>query len=137
MSDRSPNSGSSNYTSAFACVTTLFFAWGFITSTIDPLIAAVKSIFDLSRTEAFVSQFAFFISYGVVSLPAAAIIGRLGVSSAITVALGTMIVGCLVFPLAVLANTFSIMLVALFILGSGITLLQVAANPLAAALGPH
>jgi len=132
MNDRSPN-----YSSAFACVTTLFFAWGFITSTVDPLIAAVKSIFDLSYTGAFLSQFAFFMSYGVVSLPAAGLVGRLGVSSAITVALATMIVGCLLFPVAVLVNTFGVVLVALFVLGSGITLLQVAANPLAAALGPH
>jgi FHS family L-fucose permease-like MFS transporter len=132
MNDRSPN-----FRNAFACVTTLFFAWGFITSTVDPLIAAVKSIFDLSNTGAFLSQFAFFMSYGVISLPAAGLVGRLGVSRAISVALGTMIVGCLLFPVAVLVNTFGVVLAALFVLGSGITLLQVAANPLAAALGPH
>jgi FHS family L-fucose permease-like MFS transporter len=131
------NQPAPNFRNAFACVTTLFFAWGFITSTVDPLIAAVKSIFDLSYTGAFLSQFAFFMSYGVISLPAAGVVGRLGVSSAISVALGTMIVGCLLFPVAVLVNTFGVVLVALFVLGSGITLLQVAANPLAAALGPH
>ncbi len=120
---------------AFINVTTLFFAWGFITSTVDPLIPAVKSIFDLSFAQAFLSQFAFFLAYGVVSLPAAGIVGRLGVSKAIVAALGTMIVGCLLFPVAVIANTFHVFLVALFVLGAGITLLQVAANPLAAALG--
>jgi FHS family L-fucose permease-like MFS transporter len=131
MNQRSPD-----FRSAFACVTTLFFAWGFITSTVDPLIAAVKSVFDLSYTGAFLSQFAFFMAYGVVSLPAAGLVSRLGVSSSIIVALAIMIVGCLLFPVAVLANTFTVVLVALFVLGSGITLLQVAANPLAAALGP-
>ena len=131
MNDRSPD-----YRSALVCVTTLFFAWGFVTSTIDPLIPAVKSIFDLSYTEAFLSQFAFFMAYGVVSLPAAGVVGRLGVSSSIVLALGTMILGCLLFPVAVLANTFTVFLVALFVLGAGVTLLQVAANPLAAALGP-
>ena len=121
---------------AFAYVTTLFFAWGFITSTIDPLIPAVKSIFDLSYTEAFLSQFAFFMAYGVISLPAAWIVSRLDVSGSISLALGTMILGCLLFPVAVLADTFEVVLVALFVLGTGITLLQVAANPLAAVLGP-
>jgi FHS family L-fucose permease-like MFS transporter len=121
---------------AFAYVTTLFFAWGFITSTIDPLIPAVKSIFDLSYTEAFLSQFAFFMAYGVVSLPAAWVVSRLDVSGSISLALGTMIIGCLLFPVAVLVNNFEVVLLALFVLGTGITLLQVAANPLAAALGP-
>ena len=121
---------------AFAYVTTLFFAWGFITSTIDPLIPAVKSIFDLSYTEAFLSQFAFFMAYGVISLPAAWIVSRLDVAGSISLALGTMILGCLLFPVAVLADNFEVVLIALFVLGSGITLLQVAANPLAAVLGP-
>ncbi len=121
---------------AFAYVTTLFFAWGFITSTIDPLIPAVKSIFDLSFTEAFLSQFAFFMAYGIVSLPAAWIVSRLDEPASISLALGTMILGCLLFPVAVLADNFEIVLVALFVLGTGITLLQVAANPLAAVLGP-
>lgn len=121
---------------AFAYVTTLFFAWGFITSTIDPLIPAVKSIFDLSYTEAFLSQFAFFMAYGVISLPAAWIVSRLDEPASISLALGTMILGCLLFPVAVLADNFEVVLVALFVLGAGITLLQVAANPLAAVLGP-
>ncbi|HEY8540377.1 MAG TPA: sugar MFS transporter [Steroidobacteraceae bacterium] len=121
---------------AFAYVTTLFFAWGFITSTIDPLIPAVKSIFELSYTEAFLSQFAFFMAYGIVSLPAAWVVSRLDVSGSISLALGTMILGCLLFPVAVFVDNFEIVLVALFVLGSGITLLQVAANPLAAVLGP-
>jgi FHS family L-fucose permease-like MFS transporter len=131
MNDRAPE-----FRTAFIHVTMLFFAWGFVTSTIDPLIPAVKSIFDLSFTQAFLSQFAFFLAYGVVSLPAAGIVARLGVSSSIVVALGTMIIGCLLFPVAVLAKTFNVVLIALFVLGGGITLLQVAANPLAAALGP-
>jgi|HigsolmetaAR202D_1030399.scaffolds.fasta_scaffold00343_6 FHS family L-fucose permease-like MFS transporter len=121
---------------AFAYVTTLFFAWGFITSTVDPLIPAVKSIFDLTYTEAFLSQFAFFMAYGIVSLPAAWIVSRLDISGSISLALGTMVLGCLLFPVAVFAVSFEIVLIALFVLGSGITLLQVAANPLAAVLGP-
>jgi FHS family L-fucose permease-like MFS transporter len=121
---------------AFASITTLFFAWGFITVSVDPLIAALKAIFSLSYAEVMLTQFAFFMAYGVVSLPAAALIRRIGYTRAIVVALAIMVGGCLVVPLATHFETFAIVLVALFVIAAGITILQVAANPLAAALGP-
>ena len=85
---------------AFAYVTSLFFAWGFATSLIDPLIAAVRRVFDLSFTEAFLTTFAWFIAYGVASLPAAAVLSKLGYSRAIIAALATMVAGCLIVPVA-------------------------------------
>ena len=75
---------------AFAAVTTLFFAWGFITSLVDPLVAAVKGIFTLSDVEAQLSATAFFIAYGVVSFPAAMLLGRLNAVPSILLALVTM-----------------------------------------------
>ena len=63
---------------AFIAVTTLFFAWGFVTQSIDPLIPSVRAIFSLSYTESMLTQFAFFMSYFVVSLPGAALVARLG-----------------------------------------------------------
>jgi FHS family L-fucose permease-like MFS transporter len=120
----------------FISVTTLFFAWGFITSTIDPLIPSVRAIFSLSYTESMLTQFAFFMAYGVVSLPGAALVARAGYGKSIVIALLAMIVGCLVIPLATHLGHYELVLVALFIIASGITVLQVAANPLAAALGP-
>jgi FHS family L-fucose permease-like MFS transporter len=72
---------------AFASVTTLFFAWGFITASVDPLIAALKAIFSLSYREVGLTQFAFFIAYGVVSLLAAALVRRAGSPNAIVAAL--------------------------------------------------
>jgi MFS transporter, FHS family, L-fucose permease len=122
--------------SGFATVTTLFFMWGFITVSIDPLIAALKALFALNYAQAMLTQFAFFTAYFVVSLPAAALIARLGNSKSIMFALGVMVVGCLVVPAATYFETYSLVLVALFIVASGITILQVVANPLAAALGP-
>ncbi len=122
--------------SGFATVTTLFFMWGFITVSIDPLIAALKALFALNYAQAMLTQFAFFTAYFVVSLPAAALIARLGNSKSIMFALGVMVVGCLVVPAATYFETYSLVLVALFVVASGITILQVVANPLAAALGP-
>jgi FHS family L-fucose permease-like MFS transporter len=120
----------------FATVTTLFFMWGFITVSIDPLIAALKALFELNYAQAMLTQFAFFMAYFVVSLPAAALIARLGNSKSIMFALGVMVVGCLIVPAATYFETYSLVLVALFVVASGITILQVVANPLAAALGP-
>ena len=120
---------------AYASITTPFFAWGFITVTIDPLIASLKAIFSLSYAEVMMTQFAFFMAYGVVSLPAAKLIARIGYAQSIVTALGVMILGCLCIPLATRLDTFEVVLVAMFIIASGITILQVAANPLAASLG--
>jgi FHS family L-fucose permease-like MFS transporter len=130
------NSNYKGMRAGFATVTTLFFMWGFITVSIDPLIAALKALFDLSYAQAMLTQFAFFMAYFVVSLPAAALIARLGNSKSIMFALGVMVAGCLIVPAATYFQTYSLVLVALFVIASGITILQVVANPLAAALGP-
>lgn len=120
---------------AFACVTTLFFAWGFITSLIDPLVASVKGIFSLSDVEAQLSASAFFIAYGVMSLPAAALLARRKSVTTVLIALALMVAGCMVMLLATNLSLYPLVLFGLFVLASGITILQVAANPLAAVLG--
>jgi len=126
---------STQTTLAFAAVTTLFFAWGFITSLVDPLVAAVKGIFTLTDFQAQASAFAFFFAYFVVSIPASALVSRLKAVPSILVALVTMIAGCLIMLTAANAANYWLVLLGLFTLASGITILQVAANPLAAALG--
>jgi FHS family L-fucose permease-like MFS transporter len=133
MSAADPGAGRSG--SAFAYVTVLFFIWGAVTSVNDVLIPAVKQVFSLTDTESFLTQFAFFMAYGIVSLPAAALLTRLGSSRAIVTALGVMVLGCLLMPLATGLRVYGGALLALFVIASGITLLQVAANPLSAALG--
>ena len=128
---------SDSTTAAFGAVTTLFFAWGFITSLVDPLVAAVKSIFSLSNVEAQLSAFAFFIAYGLFSLPAAVLVARLHAVRSIFIALALMVAACLVILTASNLATYEGVLAGLFLLASGITILQVAVNPLAAALGPR
>ena len=121
---------------AFAQVTTLFFAWGFVMATIDPLIPAVRAIFRLSYSESMLTQFSVFIAYGIVSIPAAGLVGRIGQARAVPLALGIMVAGCLTVPLATMTGIYAPLLAALFVIAAGVTMLQVAANPLAAALGP-
>ncbi len=130
--DTKPNS---NLRAAFIAVTTLFFAWGFITAMIDPLIPSVGAIFSLTKRESMLTQFAFFISYGVVSLPGASLVAKAGYSRSILLALTAMIAGCLFIPFATSLRSYELVLVALFVIGSGITVLQLAANPLAVVLG--
>jgi len=120
---------------AFIVVTTLFFAWGFITSLNDPVVTAVKGIFCLTDFRAQLSAFAFFIAYGVMSFPAAVMLSRLKSIPTILIAFAMMIAGCLLMLLAANMVVYALVLVGLFVLASGITVLQVAANPLAAALG--
>lgn len=120
---------------AFASVTTLFFAWGFITSLLDPLVAAVKGIFSLSDLEAQLSASAFFIAYGVMSFPAAALLAKRKSVPTVLIALCLMIAGCMLILLAANIAVYALVLLGLFVLASGITILQVAANPLAAVLG--
>lgn len=127
---------SAGVTGAYVIVTCLFFAWGFITSLVDPLVAAVKGIFHLSDVEAQLSAFAFFIAYGVMSLPGAVILARLKSVPSVLISLGLMVGGCLIMLAASNLAVYPVVLIGLFVLASGITVLQVAANPLSAALGP-
>jgi FHS family L-fucose permease-like MFS transporter len=128
-------SNSARFNPAFATVTTLFFVWGFVTASIDPLIPSVKAVFSLSYAESMLTQFAFFLAYGVVSLPAAWVLEKTGYARTVLYSLAAMLVGCLIMPLATHIDSYWIVLVALFVIAGGITQLQVAANPLAAQLG--
>jgi len=120
---------------AFATVTTLFFIWGFATASIDPLVPSVRAVFSLSYAEAMLTQFAWFLAYGVVSIPAAFVLERVGYARTILLSLAAMVVGCLLMPIATHFDAYPFVLVALFVIAAGITQLQVAANPLAALLG--
>jgi len=123
-------------TGAFVAVTTLFLGWGFISSNNDPLIVAMRAAFHLSYTEALMIQLVSFAANALMSFPAASIGNRLGPVNSILIALATMIAGCLLVGVGVRLVSYPAVLGALFVLALGITALQVAANPLAAALGP-
>jgi MFS transporter, FHS family, L-fucose permease len=114
----------------------LFFAFGGITSLNDVLIPKLKALFTLKYGEVMLVQFAFFLAYFIVSIPAAALVRRIGYMRSAVVGLLTMTVGCLLFIPASSYGLFGLFLLALFVLGSGITTVQVVANPLISMLGP-
>lgn len=124
-----------SFRSAFITVTVLFFLWGFITVLVDSLVPRLKDVFELSYFQAVLVQFAFFLAYLVISLPAGALLSRIGYKKGIIVGLITMAVGCLLFYPAASEREFWIFLVAYFTLAGGITVLQVAANPYVSVLG--
>jgi len=124
-----------NYTAPLAVLTSLFFMWGFLTCLNDIIIPHLKAVFDLNYTKAMLIQFAFFTAYFIVSLPAGAIVNRLGYKRGIVIGLLTAGAGCLLFYPAAGARSYPLFLGALFVLAAGITLLQVAANPYVAVLG--
>jgi len=118
-----------------ALVIALFFAWGFLTVLNDTLVPKFKALFALDYTEVMLTQFSFFLAYLLVSLPAGLLLSRIGYVRAIVVGLVVMAFGCVLFAPAAMAGTYAGFLLALFIVASGITVLQVAANPLVALLG--
>ncbi len=116
-------------------VVTLFFIWGGLTSLNDILIPKLKGLFSLSFSEAMLTQFAFFMAYFAISLPAGNLIARVGYLKGIVIGLVTMAAGCLMFVPAAGSGIYATFLAALFVLAAGITILQVAANPLIANMG--
>ena len=124
------------YGKAFIVVTSLFFMWGFITVLVDSLIPRLKEIFELSFFEAGLVQFAFFIAYAVISIPAGALLSKIGYKRGMLLGLATMGVGCLLFIPAASMRLFPLFMLGYFVLAGGITVLQVAANPYVSVLGP-
>ncbi len=124
-----------DYRFALTSLTSLFFMWGFITCLNDILIPHLKGVFSLTYSQAMLIQFCFFGAYFLVSLPAGAIVKRLGYQKGIVVGLVIAAIGCLCFYPAAAMHSYPIFLMALFILASGITLLQVSANPYVSMLG--
>jgi FHS family L-fucose permease-like MFS transporter len=119
---------------ALIIVTILFFMWGLLTSLNDVLIPHLKSIYTLSYVQAMLVQFCFFGAYFVVSLPAGGLVKRIGYQRGAVTGLVIAATGCLLFYPAATSG-YGLFLFALFVLASGITILQVAANPYVTLLG--
>lgn len=124
-----------NYKPALALLTTLFFMWGFITCLNDILIPHLKSLFELNYTRIMLIQFTFFGAYAIMSIPAGWVVGKIGYRKGIVLGLIVTGFGALMFYPASILISYGVFLTGFFILASGITVLQVAANPYVAILG--
>ena len=107
----------------------LYFGIGFITALNDILVPHFKDLFHLTNVTALLVQFCFFGAYFVMSVPSGWIVGKIGYKRGIVVALSVMGIGLLLFLPASVIIFYPLFLFALFVVGSGLALLQVAINP--------
>ena len=130
-----PSSQGTSYALPLALVLALYFGIGFITAMNDVLVPHFKDLFQLSNVRALLVQFAFFGAYFLLSIPSGRVVGLIGYKNGIVAALGTIGVGLLLFLPASIIITYPLFLFALFLVGCGLALLQVAVNPYISALG--
>ena len=116
-------------------VMALFFIFGGITSLNDVIIPKLKELFTLNYTQAMLVQFCFFTAYLVIGIPGAALVKRIGYMRGAVAGLLTMMAGCLLFIPASQTATYGVFLFALFVLASGVVIVQVVSNPLISLLG--
>lgn len=117
-------------------VMALFFIFGGITSLNDVIIPKLKELFTLNYTQAMLVQFCFFTAYLVIGIPGAQLVKKIGYMRGAVAGLLTMMVGCLLFIPASATATYGLFLFALFVLASGVVIVQVVSNPLISLLGP-
>lgn len=130
------SSAAGNYRPALTLLASLFFMWGFITVINGTLLPHLRSVFDLSYFQAALIESVWFIAYFFASIPSAKLIERIGYKKALVTGLLIMAAGALGMVLAASLPSYGVTLAMLFVIASGITLLQVAANPYVAVIGP-
>jgi len=118
-----------NHNSALVVLTALFFMMGFITCMNDILIPHLQKIFTLTNFQAMLVQFCFFTAYAIMSIPMGHLVGKIGYKNGVIGGFLLTAVGCLLFYPAADSQSYPTLLGALFILASGVTLLQVSGNP--------
>ena len=128
--------GQPTYLAALSLLASLFFMWGFITVINNTLLPHLRSVFELNYTQTTLIESTWFIGYLVASLPAAKLIERIGYQRALVVGLVVMTAGSLGMILAASLPSYGVTLASLFTVSCGIALLQVAANPYVAVIGP-
>jgi glucose/galactose transporter len=115
----------------------LFFILGFVTWLNGSLIPFLKIVCELDNFQALWVTFSFYIAYTVMALPSAAVLQRIGYKNGMTLGLGLMGVGALLFIPAARSTYYGLFLAALFTLATGMTLMQTAINPYIVCLGPR
>lgn len=133
---RPGSANAATYVPALVLLASLFFMWGFITVINNTLLPHLKSVFDLDYTQTTLIESVWFIAYFFASIPSAKLIERVGYQRSLVIGLLIMAAGALGMVLAASIPSYGVTLVMLFIIASGITLLQVAANPYVAVIGP-
>ncbi len=125
-----------SYLFSITIIGVLFFVFGFATWINGALIPFLKTACELSDFAAYFVTFAFYISYFVMAIPSSKILEKVGFKNGMTLGLGVMSLGAFLFIPAALSRSYIMFLVGLFVLGTGLALLQTAVNPYVTILGP-
>lgn len=137
MSSTTAAGSTANYRSSIVIIGVLFFIFGFVTWINGPLIGFVKLAFDLDTdAKAFLVTFAFYMAYFFLALPSSFILQRTGMKKGMALGLGTMAVGTVIFGTFATMRHYPACLAGLFVIGSGLSILQTASNPYISILGP-
>ncbi|WP_205500084.1 sugar MFS transporter [Rufibacter psychrotolerans] len=131
-----PGTKRSTYTSALVSLAVLYFMMGFITCLNDTLVPFFKQGFTLTYSQSSLVQFYFFLTYGIMSIPAGKVVELVGYKKGMVLGFSVAAFGALLFFPAAVMHQYYVFLAALFVVAIGIVLLQVAANPYITALGP-
>jgi glucose/galactose transporter len=114
----------------------MFFIFGFVTWLNGSLIPFLKIICELNEYQALFVTFAFYIAYTIMALPMSYVLEKTGYKDGMALGLGVMVLGSLLFIPAAMSANFAFFLIALFTLGTGLTILQTASNPYVVCIGP-
>ncbi len=125
-----------NYFLSITVIGLLFFIFGFVTWLNGALIPFLRTACQLTDFKAYLVTFAFYISYLVMAIPSSKIIERYGFRNGMTIGLSVMAIGALIFIPAALTRSYFLFLLGLFVLGTGLALLQTAVNPYVTIIGP-
>lgn len=125
-----------NYTSQIIIIGLLFFIFGFVTWLNSTLIPYLQIACQLQTTQAVLVTFAFYISYAVMAFPSSWVLKRTGFKNGMMWGLVCMAIGALIFIPAAETRTYGMFLTGLFVIGTGLALLQTASNPYITILGP-
>jgi FHS family L-fucose permease-like MFS transporter len=129
------NSKDNNHSTSLIVLSTLFFMWGLLTVLSGFLVPELIKAFELTYYKAILIFFIFFGTYFIISFPAGILIDRVGFRKGIITGVLIAATGCLLFYVAADKRSFELTVLALFVLASGITILQVGANPYVVLIG--
>jgi len=135
--EQQPNTAAKSNLMPMFIIGVLFFIFGFVTWLNGSLIPFLKIICELNEFQALLVTFAFYIAYTVMALPMSFVLSRTGYKNGMALGLGVMVVGSLLFIPAAQSGHYFVFLTALFVLGSGLTILQTASNPYVVKIGPE
>lgn len=132
----SSTSATKNSSGPIIIIGILFFIYGFVTWANSTLIPYLKIACELTTSQAILVTFAFYISYAVMAFPSAWVLRKTGFKNGMVVGLLVMAIGALIFIPAASSRSFAMFLFGLFVIGTGLALLQTASNPYITILGP-